>query len=1227
MRLPVGQESLLPVVVARMYTLTSLDAVLLRPGVFSQPIRMALPPSWVSHIPFAFWVVDALKPSVFVELGTHSGNSYAAFAQAVQSLELGTACYAVDTWAGDPQAGFYDESIYEEWSAFHDRHFGGFSRLVRSTFDDARPMFGDRAIDLLHIDGLHTYDAIRHDFESWLPKLSARGVVLLHDINVRQGDFGAWRFWEELAGRYPTFAFLHGHGLGVVAVGTDLPADLRWLVSDLVKQPREHSVVQRFFARLGTSLEREWQLNASSNAQRQLTHRIGELQTEAQRHAEERDALAALVEQLRAASAQETDQVRAALLDEAARRAAAEVRVDTEVQHHAEDFGRLRDALEQMAREADDRTVEVDRLAAAERRLSAERDGLRAAVEELEHERATADCQATALRVSAASAVREQRNLNRGLTAARDELERMRTRPMWRMTSALRRLGPLGLRPLLKVRGPASAAPVIRMLAKPRRLMESRRVVLSGLFDERYYLSRYDDVRRSGAPAAAHYVMAGAREGRAPHPLFDAEWYLARHADVRESGMNPLVHYVQTGARERRDPHPLFSTVHYLAQHPDIELLETNPLLHFLSAGPGDDTSPHPLFDSTFYAQHNPDVVAAKANAFVHFVEHGGVQGRAPHALFDAAFYLRRNPDVRSAGVNPLLHYLEHVPGEDRDPHPLFDTSYYLDNSPDLVTLGINPLVHFVEHGCREGRRPNPAFDPRWYLEMNPDVAASGQNTLEHFVRFGWREGRDPSPEFSTADYLAAHPDIAARGINPLEHYMVHGVREGRAIAPSQASARRLPAPKRVMLRVSGTAQPGASATPPTVVCLSHVMPWPPHAGNEYRVLRMLEWMVAEGYRVVLLVAPLTTEAISDQRVDALVSRIGNVVVCGRDGRVRYALQSCPDIFEELDGHSTLNYAHLLAERSHQAPREQELLRIERTFCHDALIKVALHVIERLPRTVLLAEYIWMTRLLPLVAGRARSMVDTHDVYSTKADKVLSFGVTDWALSDNEEAERLEKADLVLAIQDGERAVMARLVPSTEVITVGVDFDLPQTPPPPADAKAILIVGSGNDINRMGIRDFLRFAWPSILARVPDARLIVAGRVGDAVEPGAPNVEVAGVVEDLAPLYARARLVINPAAAGTGLKIKTIEALSHGRAVVTWPNGFDGIPDAICRPMRPPGDWLEFAEQVVAQLQSDTLGLDADTQAAIRAFVSPSHTYAALKERLAQFFAETARPS
>src|SRR5919106_5187656 len=187
-----------------------MEDFLHRPIVFREPERTVHPPSWLDYTPFAFWIVDALRPATFVELGCHSGNSYASFAQAVEALELPTACYGVDTWRGDPHAGYFDESVFAEWSAYHSRRFSSFSQLIRATFDEALEQFSDGSIDLLHIDGYHTFDAITHDFNAWRPKLSDRGVVLCHDIAVRDGDFGAWRLWECLKNEYPTFELRHG---------------------------------------------------------------------------------------------------------------------------------------------------------------------------------------------------------------------------------------------------------------------------------------------------------------------------------------------------------------------------------------------------------------------------------------------------------------------------------------------------------------------------------------------------------------------------------------------------------------------------------------------------------------------------------------------------------------------------------------------------------------------------------------------------------------------------------------------------------------------------------------------------------------------------------------------------------------------------------------------------------------------------------------------------------
>jgi O-antigen biosynthesis protein len=252
--------------------MSKLD-LLNHPICFHLPDRLTDVPSWHEHIPFAMFLVEILRPGTIVELGTHAGDSYCAFCQAVSELGLETRCYAVDSWAGDLHSGFYGAEVLEDLRTYHDPRYGSFSSLIQSTFDDALQYFTDGSIDLLHIDGFHSYEAVKHDFESWLPKLSSKAVVILHDTNMHEREFGSGRYWEEIKHRYPHLEFLHGHGLGVLAIGKVRSEEFQAL---LEATDQELAVIRDFFFHLGHRLTLNRTIAAKESMVRERDSRLAE---------------------------------------------------------------------------------------------------------------------------------------------------------------------------------------------------------------------------------------------------------------------------------------------------------------------------------------------------------------------------------------------------------------------------------------------------------------------------------------------------------------------------------------------------------------------------------------------------------------------------------------------------------------------------------------------------------------------------------------------------------------------------------------------------------------------------------------------------------------------------------------------------------------------------------------------------------------------------------------
>ncbi len=172
---------------------------------------------WYGHVPFAYWIVAALRPRRIVALGTYSGGVLCRILRRRGPGGTRTRCCAIGPW----QDG---EDAYKDLRSFNNARYAAFSELIRSDPDQACDTFEDGSIDLLHIDGRHTYEAARHDFDRWRPRSSRPGPSCCCMIRTcARPPFGVWRFWAELQRSYPHFEFLHERGLGVLATGEHVP--------------------------------------------------------------------------------------------------------------------------------------------------------------------------------------------------------------------------------------------------------------------------------------------------------------------------------------------------------------------------------------------------------------------------------------------------------------------------------------------------------------------------------------------------------------------------------------------------------------------------------------------------------------------------------------------------------------------------------------------------------------------------------------------------------------------------------------------------------------------------------------------------------------------------------------------------------------------------------------------------------------------------------------------
>lgn len=227
----------------------------------------------------------------------------------------------------------------------------------------------------------------------------------------------------------------------------------------------------------------------------------------------------------------------------------------------------------------------------------------------------------------------------------------------------------------------------------------------------------------------------------------------------------------------------------------------------------------------------------------------------------------------------------------------------------------------------------------------------------------------------------------------------------------------------------------------------------------------------------------------------------------------------------------------------------------------DEIENIVKDLLKKTKYDAIWIQYFFQSKVLECLKDfQILKVIDTHDKWANRNRIYQRIGkVPEYFYTTIKEEKRaLQRADTVIAIQKKEERYFQELLKDTpvRVLTIG---DLVENKH--ADIGRDFsygFIGANNRPNVLGLEWFCKKVLPFVQNKCPNSKFVVAGGICDCI-PDYPRVYKMGRVEKLEDFYNEVQVIINPVQNGTGLNIKTIEALSYGKPLVTTSIGAKGI--------------------------------------------------------------------
>ena len=224
---------------------------------------------------------------------------------------------------------------------------------------------------------------------------------------------------------------------------------------------------------------------------------------------------------------------------------------------------------------------------------------------------------------------------------------------------------------------------------------------------------------------------------------------------------------------------------------------------------------------------------------------------------------------------------------------------------------------------------------------------------------------------------------------------------------------------------------------------------------------------------------------------------------------------------------------------------------------------------------ICIVNYYYLTKLFENISIPKKALF-THDCF---AYKDLVVGERTMAIDANTEAKAMQRSPYILAVQDQEKYYFEILSPRSKVYNIYSKYTYQSSPV--IGNHNIVFLSGNNSYNINGLRWFLKEVFPLIRKHFVDAQCIIAGAICQMIinDDLGEGVKLIGYVDSPNVLYEQGDVAINPTYQGTGLKIKTFEAISYDKVTMVHPHSMKGVFEKDKTSLffsDKPQDWIDF---------------------------------------------------